>query len=233
MVLKQPEATTHSGDGGSHEPLREGERMNAVEFFRRYSAMPHIKKAELINGVVRMGSPVRHQRHASPHLWLGQWLGHYLTMTPGLFGGDNGTILLGDDDQPQPDLYLGIAGGGICRQTDEDYLEGAPELVAEVSASSLDRDTGERLEMYRSFGVQEYLVWRVEEGDFLWHRLREGVYELLPMDEAGVIRSEVFPGLWLDTRAMLEGRGPDLFATLQRGMASEEYRAFAASLGRS
>jgi Uma2 family endonuclease len=230
MVLKTPEIGFKLSDGEAIPPLRDGDRLTASEFHRRYSAMPHIKKAELINGVVRMGSPVREDHHGYPHVCLGGWLGYYLMMTPGLLGGDNNTIQLGDEDEPQPDLQMRIARGGQSHRNERGYVVGPPELVAEVSASSLDRDMGERLDMYRSFGVQEYLIWRVEEGDFLWHRLREGVYELLPLDEAGVIRSEVFPGLWLDTRAMLEGRGPDLFATLQRGMASEEYRAFASRI---
>jgi hypothetical protein len=231
MVAKIPETLAVSTDGGAIEPLREGERMNADEFFRRYSAMPEVKKAELINGVVYMGSPVSNQRHGYPHVRLAGWLSFYLMNTPGLLGGDNDTVMLGDEDQPQPDLHLRLAQGGAARYSEEGgYVVGPPELVAEVSASSINRDSGPRFEMYRGFGAQEYVIWAVDEERFDWHRLREGVYELLPVDDAGVIRSEVFPGLWLDTRAMLEERGPEVYATLQRGMATEEYRRFAASL---
>jgi Uma2 family endonuclease len=230
MVVKIPEATILPSDGGAIEPLRDGERMNADEFFRRYSSMPEVKKAELINGVVYMASPVAYVRHANPHLWLGNFLGQYGLATPGILAGDNGTVMLGDADQPQPDLFLGNPVEGRCRLNDRGYVIGAPELVAEVSASFVTRDSGPRFEMYRSFGVQEYLIWVVDEERFDWYRLRNEVYEILPRDDAGIIRSEVFPGLWLDTRAMLESDWGNMVATLQNGMATEEYQRFAASL---
>jgi Uma2 family endonuclease len=230
MVVKIPETTISPPDGGAIEPLRDGDRMNAEEFFRRYSAMPEIKKAELINGVVYMASPVSTFRHGQPHGRLASVLGQYEFLTHGLFFGDNATILLGDSDQPQPDLFIGIRSGGQCRFNDRGYPLSAPELVAEVSASSIERDSGPRFEMYRSFGAQEYILWAVDEQRIYWYRLRGDVYELLPMDEEGVIRSEVFPGLWLNARAMLEQRGADVYATLHSGMATEEYRHFKASL---
>jgi Uma2 family endonuclease len=219
MVIKTP----------ALEPLRDGERLNAAEFFARYEAMPDVKKCELIQGVVYMGSPVSVD-HSEPHGSLAGWLGAYRFVTPGLALGDNGTVRLGDDDQPQPDLYLRIRSRGTCETNADRYVVGPPEFVCEIARSSVDRDTGVRFEMYREAGVSEYLVWRVDDGAFDWWRLRDGIYEALPADEAGIIRSEVFPGLWLDTAAMLRDDCPKILATLQAGLASPEHAAFVQKL---
>jgi hypothetical protein len=206
-------------------PLRDGERMKADEFFRRYSSMPEVKKAELIQGVVYMGSPVGYDNHGEPHFQLMLWLTTYQAFTSGINGGDNSTVFLDDDNQPQPDVFLRIENGGTSRR-ERGYIEGPPELACEIAYSSLDRDSGPRQEMYREAGVSEYLIWRVEEGVFDWLRLRDGAYETLPMDEAGVIHSEVLPGLWLDTRAMIRYDGRAVLLTLQAGLASPEHAEF-------
>ena len=39
-------------------PLEHGDHLTREEFERRYEAMPHVRKAELIEGVVYMPSPV-------------------------------------------------------------------------------------------------------------------------------------------------------------------------------
>src|SRR5690348_14823230 len=118
-------------------PLENGDRLTRAEFERRYAAMPHVKKAELIEGVVYMPSPVS-ERHSAPHFDLIGWLSLYRIATPGVAGGDNGTLRLDVDNEPQPDVFLRIQAecGGQCRIGDEGYIEGAPELVAEVAMSS-------------------------------------------------------------------------------------------------
>jgi Uma2 family endonuclease len=208
------------------EPLRDGERLSREEFHRRYEAMPELKKCELIRGVVYMPSPVTFRGHSKPHAAIFSWLTHYSFRTPGTELGDNGTVILGDEDEPQPDAVLFAPAIGRCRINDDDYLVGPPELVCEISKSSLARDTSPRFEMYREAGVLEYLIWRVEEGVFDWWRLRDDGYEALPAYEDGVFRSEVFPGLWLDPQAMI--RFDDLAITqlLQTGMSTPEYTAF-------
>src|SRR5690242_18786909 len=52
---------------GAVPPLRHGDRLTRAEFERRYDAMPHLKKAELIEGVVYMPSSVRLRSHGNPH----------------------------------------------------------------------------------------------------------------------------------------------------------------------
>jgi hypothetical protein len=105
-------------------PLENGDRLSREEFERRYDAMPHLKKAELIEGIVYMGSPVSHRRHSRPHLNVMYWLGHYLSATPGLDGGDNGSIRLDPENMPQPDAFLMILPefGGQARISEDDYV---------------------------------------------------------------------------------------------------------------
>jgi len=208
-----------------------GDRLTRDEFERRYAAMPHCKKAELIEGVVYMPSPVSHLRHSMPHSRIVTWLGCYVARTPGVDFGDNATVRLDLDNEPQPDAHLRIASAqGRARVTADGYLEGPPELTVEVTASTVSYDLHDKLRAYRRNGVQEYLVWRVDDGAIDWFALRGGSYERLAADRDGVLRSDVFPGLWLDVPALLRDLLPAVLATLDRGLASAEHTAFVARL---
>src|SRR5690349_12283673 len=167
-------------------PLENGDRLTRAEFERRYAAMPHVKKAELIEGIVYMPSPVRLKRHGRPHIVLSNWLGHYIARTPGLdLYGDNSTVRLDEDNEPQPDLLLFLPPqvGGQATLGDDDYVDGAPELVCEVAASSVSIDLHLKLNVYRRNGVREYLAWRTEDAAVEWFALREGKYEPLQPGE--------------------------------------------------
>jgi Uma2 family endonuclease len=213
-------------------PLEPGDHLTRDEFERRYDAMPGLKKAELINGVVQMPSPVRWDRHASPHFRLNTWLGVYETHTPGTQGGDNGSMRLDVASEPQPDAALVIlpSHGGQARFSADDYLEGAPELVAEVAASTASIDLNSKLQLYQDNGVREYVVWRVLDGAVDWFVRRGGQFQRLAPDAAGWYRSEVFPGLWLDAAALVQGDRMAVLAALQQGLASPEHAAFVAQL---
>lgn len=213
-------------------PLENGDRLSRAEFERRYHAMPHVKKAELIEGVVHMPSPIRFAAHGAPHCYVLTWMGTYAAFTPGTVSADNATVLLDLDNEPQPDAVLLIlpAHGGNVIITKDDYIERAPELVVEVTASSASIDLGPKLTVYRRNGVREYLVWRVLDGAIDWFVLRGTAFDQLVPDAAGVIRSEVFPGLWLHTEAIADGRLADVLTTLQQGLASADHQTFAADL---
>ena len=208
--------------------LEQGDRLNRGEFERRYGAMRGLKKAELVEGVVYMQSAVRFRSHGRPHHWLVTWIGVYESATPGVCGTDNTSIRLDLDNMPQPDTALFVAPecGGQVTISEDDYIEGAPEFVAEVTSSSVSYDLGDKLNAYRRNGVQEYLVWRVQERAFDWFVLREGNYQSIPPDEHGILKSASFPGLWLDSEAMLAGRLADALSTLQSGLAGEEHASF-------
>jgi Uma2 family endonuclease len=212
-------------------PLVAGDRLTRAEFERRYTAMPDVKKAELIEGVVYMPSPVSTDYHAAPHCDIVTWMGTYRAMTPGVQGGDNGTLRLDLDNEPQPDGFLRILPecGGRSRTVDG-YTEGSPELVAEVAASSASYDLHDKLNAYRRNGVQEYVVWRVWDRAVDWFVLRNGRYQLLALTADGYYVSEVFPGLWLDPAALVRGDLARVLSVLQQGLASPEHAALVVRL---
>lgn len=213
-------------------PLENGDHLSACEFLRRYEAMPDVKKAELINGIVYMTSPVRLNQHGEPDSLVQTWLGTYSITTPGVKAAANSTMRLGADDVPQPDGLLRIVPecGGQARLDAKGYLQGAPELVVEVAASSVSLDVREKLASYRRAGVCEYLVWRTEERALDWWALEEDEYRPLPRGADGVLQSKVFPGLWLDTAALLGGDGARFMSVLQDGLRSDQYSAFVTGL---
>ncbi len=194
--------------------------------------MPELKKAELISGIVYMGSPVRIDQHGEPDGLIQGWLCNYSVATPGVKHATNSTTRLGPDDVPQPDGLLRIAAesGGQARVDPKGYLDGAPELVVEVSASSVSLDVREKLASYRRSRVREYLVWRTEDEAVDWWALEEDEFRPLPPEADGTLHSRVFPGLWLEVRALLAGDGPRVMAKLQEGLQSAEHTAFIAEL---
>jgi Uma2 family endonuclease len=209
-------------------PLENGDRLTRQEFERRYQAMPKTTKAERIEGVVYVAAALRFRSHGLPHANLMGWLWTYKVTTPGVELGDTPTVRLDLDNDPQPDAVLLIepALGGQARISDDDYIEGAPELVAEVAASSAAIDLGAKKQAYRRNGVQEYLVWQVYDRRIDWFSLQEGDYVPLSADTDRVIRSRVFPGLWLAVDDLLAGNMTQVLATLQTGLSSAEHQAF-------
>jgi len=210
--------------------LRAGDRLSRDEFERRYHAMPPDIKAELIEGVVHMPSPVRIRSHGTPHYLLGTWITIYWGNTPGTLGGGDATVRLDPGNEPQPDGVLMRVSGGTARIDEDDYITGSPELVAEIGASSAGIDRTAKFRAYQRNGIQEYVLILPLEGRIDWFALRDGAYEPLAADAEGIVRSEAFPGLWLDPEAFLRLEVATVLATLQRGLASPEHTAFAESL---
>lgn len=213
---------------GTIPELEPGDRLSRDEFERRYEAMPRLKKAELIEGVVYMPSPVRFRRHGGPHASIITWLGNYLADTPGVEVADNTSVRLDLNNEPQPDAALFIAPecGGQVRISSDDYLESAPELVAEVASSSVSYDLNVKRAVYCRNGVREYLVWRVRDQQIDWFVLRGGGYQLLEPHSDGILRSPFFPSLWLDPSALLRGDLAAALHVLDQGLATAEHAAF-------
>ncbi|MFN6519342.1 MAG: Uma2 family endonuclease [Nostoc sp. CreGUA01] len=213
-------------------PLESGDRLSRQEFERRYSAMPHVKKAELIEGIVYVASPLRFNSHGKPHGDLIIWLGTYKVATPGVELGDNVTVRLDLNNEPQPDVVLLIDKnlGGQARISEDDYIEGAPELIAEVAASNAANDLHDKKKVYHRNGVKEYIVWQSLENQLNWFCLQNDEYVQLELDTSGVIKSYVFPGLWLDVQALCRGEMVQVLAVLQQGLNSQEHRDFVQQL---
>jgi hypothetical protein len=216
-------------------PLEQGDRLTRDEFERRYKAMPSLKKAQLIEGVVYMPSPVRVNHHASPHAYLVAWQVVYQASTPGVRVADNGTVRLDVDNEPQPDAFMMIepAYGGQARIDEDDYVNGSPELIGEVAASSVSIDLHAKLRAYQRNGVREYIVWRIQDEVIDWFMLRRGRYALLKPTAEGICKSKVFPGLWLDPAALIRFDLARVLEVAQQGIASPEHARFVAKLQRA
>ncbi len=212
-------------------PLESGDHLSRAEFERRYDAMPDLKKAELIEGVVYVPSPVR-LIHGQPHAAILAWLGSYAAATPGVELAADTTVRLDLENEPQPDALLRIApaAGGRSRTSDEGYVEGPPELIIEVAASSVSIDRHTKLRVYQRNGVQEYLLWLVLDRRIEWFALREGVYAPLAPDERGAVQSQVFPGLRLAVPALLEGDLARVLGEQQAALGTPEHQAFVTAL---
>ncbi len=212
--------------------LESGDRLSRPEFERRYAGMPEGQKAELIEGIVYLASRLPFESHAEPHASIITMLGIYQINTPRVSLGIEPTVLLDLDNEPQPDgvLLLDERVGGRSRLLESDYIEGAPELVVEVAASSAARDLHDKQRAYRRNGIQEYIVWQIFENQLDWWQLVDGEYVALERDSEGIIRSQVFPGLWLDVLALLDGNMTQVMAVLQQGLNSPEHDDFVRGL---
>lgn len=210
--------------------LESGDNLSRDEFLRIWDKLPHIKRAELIGGIVYMPSPQR-KEHGTTDRLVSTWLGVYQAATPGCEGGDNTTSLIGDDC-PQPDKYLALLPEYGGKSWGKKYVEGAPELIVEISFSTASIDLHQKFELYESAGVQEYVVIVLKKREIRWHRLSRRKYETMPPDAQGIFRSRVFPGLWLDGKALFKNDAAKVLERLQQGLDSDEHRAFVAELAK-
>jgi len=208
-------------------PLVHGQRLDDDEFMRRYEAMPDVK-AELLNGVVYiMASPIKVD-HGTPQGKLIGWLFNYEFATFGVEMSGEATTRLSGENIPQPDAYLRIleSHGGNSFINEDRYIEGAPELLVEIALSSLDRDQTVKKPIYQQAGVREFILWNVEEQIIEWSILRGEEYAFLTPGAEGIVRSETFPGLWLDVEAMVRLDVGSVVRALQQGIASPEHARF-------
>ncbi|MEI6427191.1 MAG: Uma2 family endonuclease [Pseudanabaena sp. ELA607] len=197
--------------------LENGDRLSRDEFERRYT-VSNIKKAELIEGIVHVASPLRFTSHGKPHSQIIGWLVTYQSIVTGLEVGIEPTVRLDDDNEPQPDAVMFRVDG--TAQIDADgYISGAPELIAEIAASTVSYDLHSKKRIYERNGVKEYIVWRTLDGQIDWFTLKNGTYHQLEPDASGTIRSQEFAGLWLNVHAMLRSDMSAVLKTLQIGLS--------------
>jgi Uma2 family endonuclease len=205
--------------------LNNGDHMTQAEFHRIYEQMPPGFKAELIGGIVYVASPLK-LGHGTTHPALTTLYFAYAGHTPGVQTGDNTTILLGEDGEPQPDIFLRILPeyGGQSRTSRKDYVKGPPELLTEVADSSRSIDLHSKRRDYQRYGVLEYLVLCLRERLLRWFDLRND--RELHVGADGLVRVYTFPGLWIDVEAVLTLDYQRLMAGLQLGLATAEHAAF-------
>lgn len=208
-------------------PLEPGDHLDQKTFHERYEAMPKNVRAELIEGVVYMPSPLKHP-HGGVHIELGTWLTRYKAHTPGVDVLDNATMILDEANEPQPDAALRLLPeyGGQSRENEEEYIVGAPELAAEVALSSVAIDLHAKRRAYERAGVREYVVVVLREQRVAWFVRRGAAFAPLEPGPDGILRSEFFGGLWLDPAALLRRDTLRVEEVLQQGLASPDHKAF-------
>jgi Uma2 family endonuclease len=190
-----------------------------------YSQMPHDFRAELIGGTVYVASPLK-IRHGRPHVALATVFGLYEGNTGGVETGDSVSVFLGEESEPQPDLYLRILPefGGQSRTSTDGYVEGPPELVAEIAYATYSLDLNAKRSDYKRHGIREYLVANVKDAKLVWLDLANDVE--IGLDADGIARPREFPGLWIDSNALFRCDYHRLTEVLQQGLASPEHAAF-------
>jgi Uma2 family endonuclease len=219
-------ATRRSDPTGRPDgPLYNGDRRTQAEFHRLYETAPDDARFELVGGVVYMASPLR-RVHALYHADLSAALASYVRKTPGIELLDNATVILGEESEPQPDLLVRILSefGGQSKENEDGYIEGAPELVAEIAHSTRAIDMHQKRTDYAQTGVKEYLVLCIAEPELHWFDFKSR--RAVEPDAGGIHRSRVFPGLWIDTPALLGRRSSRLQQMTKRGIASPEHATF-------
>jgi Uma2 family endonuclease len=214
LSTKSPLAELHSGD-----------KMTREEFHRAYEEMPEDFQAELIGGIVYVASPLK-LPHGTFHLTLGSAFHSYRVHTPGVIAADNVSVFLSDEDEVQPDLvlFLGEKLGGQSTATSDNYVQGPPELVAEIANTSRAIDLHRKKVSYETAGVKEYIVLCVHPLQLFWFDLT--ARERITPGSDGILRSKVFPGLWLDEEALVKDESIQLADVLNQGLQSEEHKAF-------
>lgn len=224
----------HRPDHGPRDPgippLEPGDNLDRATFHLRYEAMPLGIKAELIDGVVYMPSPVK-SKHGLHTVVVSGWLLSYEAKTAGVMAFDNTTVVLSETSEPQPDACLVVRSehGGQTRIDEHDWMTGAPELVVEVASTTAAYDLFAKKVAYEAAGVREYVTVLIRDRNVKWFVLRAGRYaEVAP--EAGVFKSEGFPGLWLDAAALVRRDVSGVLGTLEEGLATDEHAAFVAKL---
>ena len=212
-------------------PLWNGEHLSLAEFEKRWDATPNLVRAELIEGIVFMAPPTS-ETHSCHHGEIGFYLSQYALATPGTRACINASVRIDNRNELQPDALLRIGGASMGRSklAEDDVIEGAPELVAEIAVTSVGYDAHEKRLVYERAGVQEYMLWQVMDARCDWWELHDGLYQPLRVQADHIHRSRVFPGLWLDLPALLAGDHRKVQRALQRGLKSDEHSKFVRKL---
>ncbi|HET7093868.1 MAG TPA: Uma2 family endonuclease [Thermomicrobiales bacterium] len=112
-------------------------------------------------------------------------------------------VRLSAHDVVQPDLIV------ITRERlqiiEERLVEGPPDLVVEIlSPGTRDRDLGVKRDLYARSGAREYWVIDPVARTIAMLALRDGRFEEISADAAGMLRSALVPGLVVDPAAVFD-----------------------------
>jgi Uma2 family endonuclease len=214
--------------------LLNGDHLTAPEFERRYEAVQEDQRAELIEGIVVMSPPISSD-HGKANSLFDRLLGHYATATPRTAVAVNTSVRMDGRNEYQPDVMLWIETGNMSRlrMGANGVLEGRPELAVEIALSSRSYDLHEKKAVYQRNQVPEYVVWEVMDARIQWFILKKGEYVLSNERADGLHCSRIFPGLWLNLRALVSGDDKKVFRALDRGLKSAGHKMFVKQLAKS
>ncbi len=206
--------------------LYNGDKMTREEFHSIYETLDVKIKAELLGGIVFISSPLK-QPHALKHPRVNTLLDTYQAFTTGVQFSNNATVLLGRSDVVQPDLFLRILPefGGQSKNSHDDYVAGAPELVVEIAHSSKSMNLHLKRTRYARAGVLEYIVVCLYPQKVYFFQLQSGKKNIYSSTD-GFLKSTVFPGLWIDINALFEMDYTKSMDFLNQGLSSNEHSAF-------
>jgi Uma2 family endonuclease len=215
--------------------LCSGDALSQPEFHRLYELTAHGFKAELLDGVVFVCEPLSAD-HGIPHTRLNTLLDIYGAETRGVEANNNVTVILGEKDEVQPDLYLRVlpqfnGQSQDTKRNEKTYVKGAPELIAEIAYASHSIDLHLKKQRYAAAGVVEYIVFSIDPAVIHWFDLRAGT--LIEPNNEDMFCSSIFPGLWIDRKALLENNYDASMNALRRGLDSPEHANFIAHLKRN
>ncbi len=224
-------ATVESPTAKKIPPLENGDMLDQKTFHARYLAMPVDCRAELIGGIVYLASPQK-KPHSKIQQLVGRWLDEFCEATPGTEALARNTQILGPESEPQPDfcLYISPQCGGQVFEDEEEYVHGPPELIVEISASTESIDLHGKKADYEKTGVQEYVVLALRMNKIFWFSRQRGKYKEWPIPSNKIYHSKVFPGLWLNSEAILTNNRQEVLTTLRQDLESSEHAAFVAKL---
>jgi len=209
--------------------LHSGDHLSQTEFHSLYVQMPEKFKAELVGGVVFVATPLGNL-HGEYHAQAILLFGLYTARTPGVKITDNATLILGEEDEVQPDISMRMVPecGGKASLTKDGYLQGAPELVVEIAHSSRAIDLFNKKERYTKRGVKEYVVVSLQPMEIFWFDLPGS--KRYTANNDGVYQSVIFPGLWIHGEALLQLQSERSLEIINAGLASPEHAAFVQQL---
>jgi Uma2 family endonuclease len=212
--------------------LHNGDHMSQKQFHQIYELMPEGFRAELVDGTVFVSEPLGLE-HSGMHIRLNSLFDAYQGTTPGVEAGDNATVILGKEDEVQPDIFLRILPefGGQSQTTgrgNKSYVKGAPELIVEVAHNKWSMDFHSKRRRYQNAGVIEYLTLCLDPLELSWFSLRTD--SKLVASDRGTLPSGIFPGLWIHVDALLQMNYEKLMRVLRRGLSSAGHKSFVEKL---
>ena len=178
------------------------------------------QKADLIDGVIYMASPDS-KINNTLNGFLFKLISGYSEAKDidGFVFFSRYACRISDIRAPEPDV--GYVRPENAERVHENEMDGGPDIAVEiVSRDSVQRDYGEKRDLYEAAGVEEYWIVDPRQKRVEFLRLKKGRYELVALDQNRIFKSSVIPGFWLDVNWLLSRPIPKAFHCLEEILAT-------------